>query len=136
MTAWPGNGALAVALDVSAVPEQPVGAGHYVVELARALASRADCRLTLLARRDDGARWALTAPGERVVAVAPVRRLTRLLYEQARLGSVVAGLGLAAGEGAPRSPLQHAPALQGPLCRDDSRPDLLRSHRNGTNRAR
>jgi glycosyltransferase involved in cell wall biosynthesis len=92
MTARLGNGALAVALDVSAVPEQPVGAGHYVVELARALAIRTDCRLTLLARRDDGARWALTAPGERVCAVAPARRLTRLLYEQARLGSVVAGL--------------------------------------------
>ena len=92
MTACPSNGALAVALDVSAVPEQPVGAGHYVVELARALGGRADCRLTLLARRDDGARWALTAPGERVCAVAPSRRLTRLLYEQARLGSVVAGL--------------------------------------------
>jgi glycosyltransferase involved in cell wall biosynthesis len=92
MTAGSPSGALAVALDVSAVPRQPVGAGRYVVELARALAGRADCRLTLLARRDDGPRWALMAPGERVVTVAPPRRPTRLLYEQARLGSVVAGL--------------------------------------------
>ena len=92
MTTGSGGGALEVALDVSAVPERPVGAGRYVVELARALAGRDDCRLTLLARRDDCARWALTAPGERVVAVAPSRRLTRLLYERARLGSVVAGL--------------------------------------------
>jgi glycosyltransferase involved in cell wall biosynthesis len=92
MTAGSSSGALAVALDVSAVPRQPVGAGRYVVELARALAGRADCRLTLLARRDDGPRWALMAPGERVVTVAPPRRPTRLLYEQARLGSVVAGL--------------------------------------------
>jgi glycosyltransferase involved in cell wall biosynthesis len=92
MTAGSSSGALAVALDVSAVPRQPVGAGRYVVELARALAGRADCRLTLLARRDDGLRWTLMAPGERVVTVAPPRRPTRLLYEQARLGSVVAGL--------------------------------------------
>ena len=92
MTAASPSGALAVALDVSAVPGQPVGAGRYVVELASVLAGRADCRLTLLARRDDGPRWALMAPGERVVTVAPPRRPTRLLYEQARLGSVVAGL--------------------------------------------
>ena len=92
MTAGSSSGALAVALDVSAVPRQPVGAGRYVVELARALAGRADCRLTLLARRDDGPRWALMAPGERGVTVAPPRRPTRLLYEQARLGSVGAGL--------------------------------------------
>ena len=69
MTTGSGGGALEVALDVSAVPERPVGAGRYVVELARALAGRDDCRLTLLARRDDCARWALTAPGERVDAV-------------------------------------------------------------------
>jgi glycosyltransferase involved in cell wall biosynthesis len=92
MTAASPSGALAVALDVSAVPGQPVGAGRYVVELASVLAGRADCRLTLLARRDDGPRWALMAPGERVVTVAPPRRPARLLYEQARLGSVVAGL--------------------------------------------
>ena len=92
MTAGSGDSALEVALDVSAVPGQPAGAGRYVVELARALAGRADCGLTLLARRDDGARWAQIAPGQRVVAVAPSRRLTRLAYEQARLGSVVAAL--------------------------------------------
>jgi glycosyltransferase involved in cell wall biosynthesis len=84
--------ALAVALDVSAVPDRPVGAGRYVVELARALGARTDCRLSLLARRDDGARWASVAPGERVVATAPSSRPARLFYEQARLASVVAGL--------------------------------------------
>ena len=92
MTAGSGKSALEVALDVSAVPERPAGAGRYVLELARALAGRADCGLTLLARRDDGARWAQIAPGRRVVAVAPSRRPTRLAYEQARLGSVVAAL--------------------------------------------
>ncbi len=92
MTAATGEGALEVALDVSAVPREPVGAGRYVIELSRALAARDDCGLSLLARRDDGARWSLVAPGERVVAVAPTDRLGRLVYEQARLGSVVAGL--------------------------------------------
>jgi len=93
MTPGPPGVTLAVAMDVSAVPDQPVGAGRYIVELARALARRDDCRLTLLARRDDGARWSLIAPGERVVAIAPASRPARLVYEQARLGSVVAGLG-------------------------------------------
>ncbi|MGD0439945.1 MAG: glycosyltransferase family 1 protein [Acidimicrobiales bacterium] len=92
MTAVSKSEGLSVALDVSAVPDRPVGAGRYVVELARALARRADCRISLLARRDDNARWALVAPGERVVAIAPARRPARLLYEQARLASVVAGL--------------------------------------------
>jgi len=103
VTAGYGNRALEVALDVSAVPERPAGAGRYVVELARALAGRADCKITLVARRDDGARWAQTAPGQRVVAVAPSRRLTRLVYEQARLGSVVARLD------SPRVQVHHGP---------------------------
>ncbi len=92
MTGGSRQDALAVAMDVSAVPERPVGAGRYVVELARALGGRTDCRLSLLARRDDGARWSRVAPGERVVATAPSSRPARVLYEQARLGAVVAGL--------------------------------------------
>ncbi|MGO9962429.1 MAG: glycosyltransferase family 4 protein [Acidimicrobiales bacterium] len=92
MSAGPQDDALAISMDVSAVPKCPVGAGRYVVELARALGRRGDCRLSLLARRDDAARWAGVAPGERVVATAPTSRPGRLLYEQARLGSVVAGL--------------------------------------------
>jgi glycosyltransferase involved in cell wall biosynthesis len=92
MTAGPNDTAVEVALDVSAVPMQPAGAGRYVVELARALAGRGDVGLTLLARRDDGARWEQIAPGRRVVAVVPASRPTRLIYEQVRLGPVVAGL--------------------------------------------
>ena len=82
-----------MALDVSAVPQRPVGAGRYVVELTSALARREDCGLTLLARRDDGARWALSSPGARLVAAVPRRRPTRLWYERSRLASVVGGLG-------------------------------------------
>ncbi|MGA3215458.1 MAG: glycosyltransferase family 1 protein [Acidimicrobiales bacterium] len=93
MSAPTSGRALEVALDVSAVPARPAGAGRYIVELSRALAKRPDCSLTLLARRDDAARWRKSAPGERVLAVAPTGRLGRVLYEQVRLASVVAGLG-------------------------------------------
>ena len=83
---------LDLALDVSAVPKRPAGAGRYTVELARALSARGDCGLALLARRDDSARWGETSPRQRVVAVAPSSRVTRLFYEQFRFASVVAGL--------------------------------------------
>ena len=86
------DGVVEVALDVSAVPDRPAGAGRYVVELARALASRRECGLTLLARVDDGPRWAGIAAGKRVLAVVPASRPRRLFYEQARLASVVAEL--------------------------------------------
>jgi len=92
MTTGPGEAALEIALDVSAVPERPAGAGRYVVELARALAGHSECGLTLMTRRDDATRWVEVAPNGRVLAVVPANRLARLVYEQARLGSVVAGL--------------------------------------------
>ncbi len=87
-----GDAVVEVALDASAVPERPAGAGRYVVELARVLAKRPDCGLTLVARRDDAERWELIAPDRRVSPVVPSHRLTRLLYEQARLGSVVGAM--------------------------------------------
>src|ERR1700686_5396310 len=89
MTEGSGDAVLEVSLDVSAVPNRPAGAGRYAVELAGALAERADCGLTLVARHDDGARWARIAPAKRVLAVVPRRRVARLVYEQARLGAVV-----------------------------------------------
>ena len=92
MTPGSGDAALEVALDVSAVPHRPAGAGRYIVELAGALAERADCGLTLLARRDDATTWAGVAPGQRVLAVVPRPRVTRLVYEQVRLGAVVGAL--------------------------------------------
>ncbi|MGA2528628.1 MAG: glycosyltransferase family 1 protein [Acidimicrobiales bacterium] len=87
-----GSDLLEVALDVSAVPARPAGAGRYILELAKALAQRDDCGLTLLSRRDDATRWELIAPGSRVIAVAPRDRLSRLVYEQARLAGVVGRL--------------------------------------------
>jgi len=83
---------LQIALDVSAVPQRPAGAGRYVIELTRALSKRADCSLTLLARRDDAARWAELAPSGRIAAIVPPQRVMRLLYERARLGAAVGAM--------------------------------------------
>ena len=69
-------------LDVSAVPEHPVGAGVYTVELARGLAASGAVDLVLLARRNDGARWAAIAPGAEVHPLVPGPRPARLAWEQ------------------------------------------------------
>ena len=100
---------LQVSLDVSAVPARPAGAGRYILELATALAKLPDCGLTLVARSDDGARWARVAPNERVRAVVPGPRLARLLYEQARLGATLASLT------APPVEVHHGPHYTMPL---------------------
>ncbi len=78
-------------LDVSAVPARPVGAGVYTLELARELADR-DLDLQLLARRDDGPRWASVAPGATVHAVVPTSRPARLLWEQTGATRVATGI--------------------------------------------
>jgi glycosyltransferase involved in cell wall biosynthesis len=71
-----------VALDVSAVPAQPAGAGVYVLRLVEALAAAGEVELDLVARRDDGVRWATLAARARVWAAAPERRPVRLAWEQ------------------------------------------------------
>ena len=49
---------LRLSLDVSAVPARPVGAGRYIVELARSLARRSDLDVAALARvARTAARW-------------------------------------------------------------------------------
>jgi glycosyltransferase involved in cell wall biosynthesis len=73
-----------VLLDVSAVPAQPVGAGAYVINLARALHDNGGIDLHLLARRDDGPRWAALAPAAEVLAEVPASRPARLAWEQVR----------------------------------------------------
>jgi len=83
---------LAVSVDVSAVPASPAGAGRYTIDLVAALVRRHDVAPTLLARRDDGDRWEATAPGARVLPVAPVHRPARLAWEQMRLPRVLRGL--------------------------------------------
>jgi len=83
-----------VLLDVSAVPERPVGAGRYTVALASGLGARSDVELHLLTRRNDQARWATFAPMAAVHGCAPVRRPVRLAWEQARGRSLAARTGV------------------------------------------
>ncbi len=75
-----------LALDVSAVPSRPAGAGRYVVEVARRVAAPG-VEATLVARRGDAERWRDVAPGAGVAAVVPDGRVARLAYEALRLGT-------------------------------------------------
>jgi glycosyltransferase involved in cell wall biosynthesis len=89
---------LALALDVSAVPAQPAGAGQYTLALARSLAAREDVEMTLVARRGDEERWKALRTGSVASAATaapvvrgavPVSRLGRLAFEQVGLASVL-----------------------------------------------
>jgi glycosyltransferase involved in cell wall biosynthesis len=82
-----------LALDVSAVPARPVGAGVYTVNLVRALAALGEADLHLVARRGDGERWAAVAPDAACHAVVPGPRPARLVWEQARASALAAGAG-------------------------------------------
>ncbi len=84
---------LRLSLDVSAVPNQVAGAGHYTIELATALVARTDIDLVVVSRRADGHRWQSIVGPSRVAAVAPGPRPLRLVWEQLRLSSVVEELG-------------------------------------------
>jgi glycosyltransferase involved in cell wall biosynthesis len=77
-----------VLLDVSAIPPQPVGAGAYVVNLARALDATGALDLHLLTQRGDAARWHETAPGAAIHAEVPAPRPARLAWEQVRAPAV------------------------------------------------
>lgn len=81
---------LRVSLDVTAVPERPVGAGHYTLELASALDSRPDVDLVVVARSADRTRWQAVTPGAGLEAVAPGSRPLRLAWEQVRLPALLA----------------------------------------------
>ncbi len=90
------GGRLRVSLDVTAVPVAPAGAGRYTLELAAALSRRTDVDLVLLSRRGDADRWVdlatHSAPGgsmSTVLAVAPVPRPLRLVWEQVGLPRVL-----------------------------------------------
>lgn len=77
--------AVRLALDVSAVPARPAGAGRYVVELATRVAN-AEVQPTLLAQRGDAARWHEWAPKAEVLDLVPSARPARLVYEAFALG--------------------------------------------------
>lgn len=71
-----------VAIDVSAIPAEPAGAGMYVLRLVEELGRHHGLDLELVARADDEPRWHLAAPDAEVRAVAPGPRPARLLWEQ------------------------------------------------------
>ena len=74
-----------VSIDASAVPENPAGAGRYVIELVAALRHGVDVDLTVICRQGDESRWRAGGTGRPVVGAAPTRRPVRLAWEQARL---------------------------------------------------
>lgn len=73
---------VSVGIDVSAIPDDPRGAGRYVIELVSALHRRREIELHLQTRRHDGKRWSALAPGSDVRAVVPDSRPKRLAWEQ------------------------------------------------------
>ncbi len=85
-----------VSLDATAVPDRPGGAGHYILELARALATTGAVDLSVVCRRGDAARWR-PHPGSSAVTVVeagPPARPVRLVWEQVGLPRLLAGLGV------------------------------------------
>ncbi len=90
-----GESPLTVALDASAVPERPVGAGQYVLQLAGALSTRPDVDLVVCSRRTDRARWEALAAPVGLLASAPDSRPLRVAWERTRLGPLAAGAGAA-----------------------------------------
>jgi glycosyltransferase involved in cell wall biosynthesis len=90
---------LRVALDVSAVPDRPVGAGHYILQLATQLSTRPDIGLVLCSRSTDRDRWAPLVAPEDLRASAPAPRPLRLIWEQVRLGPLVRSTGAAVHHG-------------------------------------
>lgn len=69
-----------VALDVSAIPARPAGAGRYVVELASRLPGTG-IETTLVTRRGDDARWRAWSSNASIDASVPNPRPVRLAYE-------------------------------------------------------
>ncbi|HWC12858.1 MAG TPA: glycosyltransferase family 1 protein, partial [Acidimicrobiales bacterium] len=81
-----------VAIDASAVPTLPAGAGRYVLDLVPALGPHPEVSLTVLCRSNDEPRWRSAAPRALVLGRAPVRRPLRMAWEQLRLPAILAGL--------------------------------------------
>ena len=79
---------LALSLDVSAVPARPGGAGHYTFALAQGLAARPGVTLTLVARRDDAARWEPVG-ARHLRPDVPSSRPGRLAFEQVGLPALL-----------------------------------------------
>ncbi len=90
---------LRLSLDVTAVPDRPVGVGRYAAGLAGALSGVDELDLVLFARRDDARRWRDGAAGAEIVATAPRPRPLRLVWEQIRLPGLLADHNVAVHHG-------------------------------------
>ena len=80
---------LKLTMDVSAVPNQPAGAGRYILDLVSSLSKIDQLQMTLISRSQDIKRWE-RIDNSNVVASAPKSRPFRLLWEQLYLPSVIA----------------------------------------------
>lgn len=80
-----GGVVVKLALDVSAVPDRPAGAGRYVVELANRLAHE-PLELALATRRTDWQRWRVAGEHVAIKPLIPASRAMRLAYEAYGLG--------------------------------------------------
>ena len=102
---------LELGLDLTAVPSNPVGAGRYSIEIARALARRSDVSTTLFVRGADRARWEVLRLEHhqtvRLRANAPRSRPLRMMYAEF-------GLGLDASRAVPDLEVFHGPHYQMP----------------------
>ncbi len=84
---------LRVAIDVSAVPARPAGAGSYVLAMVGALGRAGGVHLDLVAATGDHVRWETLAPEADVHSVVPGTRPLRLAWEQTRGPGLVKRLG-------------------------------------------
>jgi glycosyltransferase involved in cell wall biosynthesis len=98
-----------VALDVSAVPVRPVGAGHYILQLAQGLSVHREVDLVLCSRAGDRHRWVSLVPDGSLLAVAPDARPLRLAWEQLRLGPLLAASGASVHHGPHYTMPRHCP---------------------------
>ena len=86
---------LRVSYDATAVPPNPVGAGRYTIDLARALGSSQEADLDVWCRSDDGERMVAATGGRgRFWPRAPGNRVARLAWEQLRLPGEIDRLGV------------------------------------------
>ncbi|HUF32044.1 MAG TPA: glycosyltransferase family 1 protein [Acidimicrobiales bacterium] len=84
---------LRAAIDVTAIPERPAGAGIYVLRMVEALAAGDAIDLELITTTRDVSRWIGLAPAAQIHAVAPTRRPVRLAWEQVLAPRVVRRVG-------------------------------------------
>lgn len=82
------SGVVRLSLDASAVPDQPTGAGRYVIDLVTALGRRGDVDVTIACRRGDAMRWRGAGPVT-IVDRAPMHRPVRLAWEQVELPRIL-----------------------------------------------